>query len=222
MAKISKKDFIEIEYTGRIKEDNSIFDTTDGKVAKENNIGAREEFGPVIVCVGENQVLKGLDTSLEGKEAGAEYNVIIHPENAFGSKNPKLIQMVPASKFIQQKIRPMPGLQLNIDGVVGTVKTVGGGRTLVDFNHPLAGKELSYKVKINKKVTDPKEQLLGYLRLVLGMKDLEAEIKEKKAKVILKMEIPKEAQEQINSKITNLISDIGEVEFTVNKKNQIV
>src|SRR3989338_8055971 len=161
MAKISKKDFIEIEYTGRIKEDNSIFDTTDRKVAKENNMKSREEFGPVIVCVGENQVLKGLDISLEGKEAGAEYDVAINPKDAFGSKNPKLIQMIPTSKFIQQKIQPMPGLQLNIDGIVGTVKTVGGGRALIDFNHPLAGKELSYKVKINKKVTDPKEQLVG-------------------------------------------------------------
>ena len=220
MAKISKKDFIEIEYTGRIKEDNSIFDTTDRKVAKENNMKSREEFGPVIVCVGENQVLKGLDISLEGKEAGAEYDVAINPKDAFGSKNPKLIQMIPTSKFIQQKIQPMPGLQLNIDGIVGTVKTVGGGRALIDFNHPLAGKELSYKVKINKKVTDPKEQLVGYLRLVLGMKDLEAEINEKKAKVTLKTEIPKEVQEEISNKLTVLISGIDKVEFAVNQKNK--
>lgn len=217
MAKISKKDFVEIEYTGMIKEDNTIFDTTDKKVANENNINSNGQFGPVIVCVGENQVLKGLDISLDGKEIGSEYNVTIRPEDAFGNKNAKLIRMIPASRFIQQKIQPMPGLQLNIDGVLGTIKTVGGGRTLVDFNHPLAGKELSYQVKINRKVIDSKEQLVGYLRLLLGVKDVEAEVSGNKAKVTLKMEIPKEAQDEINSKITNLIANISKVEFTVVK-----
>ena len=222
MTKISKKDFVEIEYTGRIKENNKVFDTTDEKVAKENALEAHTEFGPVIVCVGENQVLKGVDNSLEGREVGAEYILDIKPENAFGAKNGKLIQMIPASKFLQQKIQPMPGMQLNIDGILGTIKTVGGGRTLVDFNHPLAGKELSYKVKINRKIDDKKEQLVGYLKLVLAAKDLEAEIEDNKAKITLKMEIPKEAQEELKIKLKEIISDIKDIEFTIAeaKKNK--
>ena len=218
MTKISKKDFIEIEYTGRIKDDNAAFDTTDKKVAKENNIDSEREFGPLIVCVGENQVLKGLDQSLEGKEVGSEYSTVILPENAFGAKNPKLIQMIPTSKFIKQKIQPIPGLQLNIDGVLGTIKTVGGGRTLVDFNHPLAGKELSYKVKINRKVTNAGEQLTGYLQLLLGVKHLQIEMSENKAKVTLKMEIPKEVQGELNNKIASLIPDVSQVEFAKKTK----
>ena len=217
MIKVSKKDFIEIEYTGRIKENNAVFDTTDKQVAKENALEAHAEFGPVIVCVGENQVLKGVDNSLEGREVGAEYILDVKPENAFGAKNAKLIQMIPANKFLQQKIQPMPGMQLNIDGILGTIKTVGGGRTLVDFNHPLAGKELSYKVKINRKIDDKKEQLVGYLKLVLATKDLEAEINDNKAKITLKIEIPKEAQEELKSKLKELISGINDIEFTVSK-----
>lgn len=220
MTKISKKDFVEIEYTGMVKEDNSIFDTTSNEIAKKNDLDMREEFGPVIVCVGESLVLKGLDTSLEGKEVGAEYGIEIKPEDAFGSKNAKLIQMIPTSKFIQQKIQPMPGMQLNIDGVLGTVKTVGGGRSLVDFNHPLAGKELFYKVKVNKKITDAKEQLTGYLKLVLGTKDFGVEINGQKAKITLKSEIPKEAQEELSSKITSLISEIKEIEFVASKEQK--
>ncbi len=174
-ATIKKHDFVEIEYTGKLKDENIIFDTTDEKVAKENKLHGHD-YGPIIICVGEEQLLKGLDKNLEGKETGKEYDFDIKPEDAFGKKNAKLIQLIPTNKFKQQKIQPMPGMQLNIDGVVGTVKTVSGGRTLVDFNHPLAGKELSYKIKINKKITDDKEKLSGYLKLSLGAKDFKVEI----------------------------------------------
>ncbi|GAG16317.1 unnamed protein product, partial [marine sediment metagenome] len=184
MEPIKKKDFVEIEYTGKLKEENIIFDTTDEKIAKENKLH-NHDYGPVTICVGEEQLLKGLDKNIEGKETGKEYDFDINPEDAFGKKNAKLIQLIPTNKFKQQKIQPMPGMQLNIDGVVGTVKTVSGGRTLVDFNHPLSGKELSYKIKINKKITDDKEKLSSYLKLSLGTKDFEAEIINGNAKISL-------------------------------------
>ncbi len=49
--KLKIKDFVEIEYTGTVKEDNIIFDTTDEKVAKENNFYSKDvSYGPIIVC----------------------------------------------------------------------------------------------------------------------------------------------------------------------------
>ncbi len=219
METVKKKDFIEIEYTGKIKEDNVIFDTTDEKIAKENNLHGHD-FSPAIICVGEEQVLKGIDKSLEGKDVGKEYEFDISPEDAFGKKNAKLIQLIPTAKFKQQSIQPMPGMQLNIDGMVGTVKTVSGGRTLVDFNHPLAGKELSYKVRINKKITDDKEKLSGYIKLALGTKDFEVTVENGNAKITLKNEVPKEIQEELTEKITELIHEIKKAEFAVNNNNK--
>ena len=224
MTIVSKKDFIEIEYTGKLKEENVIFDTTDEKVAKENKLESRTDYGPVVVCVGEEQLLKGLDKNIEGKEIGKEYDIDIKPEDAFGNKNAKLIQLIPTSKFKKQNIQPMPGMQLNIDGVVGTIKTVSGGRILVDFNHPLAGKELLYTVKINKKIIDDQEKLRGYLKLSLGNKDFEAEITKDtgtkdvansvgNAKISLKEEIPKEVEERLSKKIIELIPNIKKIKF---------
>lgn len=218
MEPIKKRDFVEIEYTGKLKEENVIFDTTDEKIAKENKLH-NHDYGPVTICVGEEQLLKGLDKNIEGKEIGKEYSFEIKPEDAFGKKDAKLIQMIPISKFKQQKIQPMPGMQLNIDGVVGTVKIASGGRTLVDFNHPLAGKELSYKIKINKKITDDKEKLSSYLKLSIG-KNFEAEIINNNAKIILKNEIPKEIKERLSKKITELIPDIKKVEFTIGEDSK--
>src|SRR3989338_8473942 len=122
MTIVSKKDFVEVEYTGKLNEECITFDTTDEKIAKEHNLSSHNNYGPVIICIGEQQILKGIDKHLEGKEAGKEYDVGIKPEDGFGNKNAKLIQLIPTNKFRQQKIQPIPGMQVNIDGIVGTVK----------------------------------------------------------------------------------------------------
>jgi len=214
MVNILKKDFIEIEYTGSIKEDNSIFDTTDEKVAKDNHVHGHD-FSPKIICIGEGHVLKGLDENLVGKEIGKEYDIEISPKNGFGMKNPKLIQLIPTNKFKQQKIHPQPGLQINIDGMMGLIKTVSGGRTMVDFNHPLAGKELKYKVKTNRKIEDDKEKLSGYIKLMLGINDFKADINEGQATIRYKKEIPEQMQQELEKKIKELIPEIKKVKYII-------
>ena len=220
MSTIKKHDLIELEYTGKTKEENIIFDTTDKDIAKENDLHTHQDFGPVVVCVGEQQVLPGLDKNLEGKETGKEYDFDIKPEDAFGKKDAKLIQLVPTSKFKKQNIHPQPGLQLNLDGMIGTIKTVSGGRTLVDFNHPLAGRELSYDVKINKMVNDDKEKVKAYLKLTFGIKDCEVKIEEGNAKIEIKTELNEKVKEEINKKITELIQTIKKTEFVIKKEEK--
>jgi FKBP-type peptidyl-prolyl cis-trans isomerase 2 len=215
-VKLKTKDFVEIEYTGRIKEDNLIFDTTDEKLAKENNLyNENMSYGPVIICLGEGQILKGLEEELIDKETEKEYTIELTPEKGFGKKDPKLIQLIPTSKFSQQNIRPIPGLQLNIDGLLGIVKIVSGGRTLVDFNHPLAGRDIKYDVKINRIIGDDKEKVKAYVKISLNLEDLDVKIENNTAKISFKKELPKEISERLSKKITELIPAIKKVEFTV-------
>ncbi len=213
---MKKGDFIELEYTGKVKDMDLVFDTTSEKEAKENNIhDARASYGPVIICIGQNHVIKGLDEQLEGKELGRKYKIELSPEQGFGKKNAKLIQLVATSKFIKQEINPMPGLQVNIDGMMGMIRTVSGGRTLVDFNHPLAGKELIYDFKVNKIVEDDEEKLNALLNLQLNLKDIKAEIKEGNASVRLniKQNLPKPIEEKLTEHIKELIPSIKNIEF---------
>ena len=157
MTIIKEHDFVEIEYTGRIKEDGAVFDTTEENVAKENGLYDKKgNYSPIVICVGKNKILKALEEQIIGKETGNKYTFEIKRENAFGKKDAKLIRLIPTNKFRQQNIQPLPGLQLNIDGVFGVIKTVSGGRCLVDFNHPLAGKDIVYTVNLNKVVKDTK------------------------------------------------------------------
>ncbi|MBW2982553.1 peptidylprolyl isomerase [Candidatus Woesearchaeota archaeon] len=215
MPTIKKKDFVEVEYTGMTKEDNIVFDTTDEETAKKNNIhAAKIQYGPIVVCIGEGQILKGLEDGLEGKETGKEYTVELTAENAFGKKDVKLIRMIPVSAFRKQSIDPQPGLEVNVDGVLGLIRRVGGGRCLVDFNHPLSGKDIIYKIKANKIVTDDKEKIKSYLRIVLGLK-VEAELKENIAEVKIEKEIPKEIKENISKKLIELVPSVKKLNFVI-------
>ena len=216
MAVVKKHDFVEIEYTGRIKEDNTIFDTTEENVAKENGIYDKNaDYSPSVVCIGENHILKGLEEQMIGKEAGKEYTFEIIADNAFGRKDAKLIQLIPTNKFRQQNIQPMPGLQLNIDGMFGIIKTVSGGRCLVDFNHPLAGKDLVYKVKINRIVDDDKEKLNSLLKIHLHVKDAEIEMKENSVDIKSNHSIPNQAQEEFRNIVNRVVPSIKKVDFTI-------
>ena len=186
MAKIKKQDFIEIEYTGKLKEEGMVFDTSDEKVAKEGSIfNAKHSYGAIKIMVGGSQVLPGLDRFIEGKEPG-EYKVVIDPTEGFGKKNAKLLRLVPKSIFIKQQINPMPGLPVNIDGADGVIKTVSGGRCIVDFNHPLAGKELEYDLKIIRIITDEKEKVSAILELQLKKEEFSLELVSGKVTIILK------------------------------------
>ena len=216
MSIVKKHDFVEIAYTGRIKEDGTIFDTTEEKIARENGLYDKNaDYSPAVICVGENNMLKALEEQIIGKETGNEYTFEISSGNAFGKKDGKLIQLIPTSKFRQQNIQPIPGLQLNIDGVFGVVKTVSGGRCLVDFNHPLAGKDLVYNIKINRIVEHDKEKLQSLLKMHLHAKDAEIEMKESSAYINLKKSVPRQAQDELKKIAERAVPGIKNINFTI-------
>ncbi|MCF7866193.1 peptidylprolyl isomerase [Candidatus Woesearchaeota archaeon] len=211
---IKKGDFIQLDYTGKIQETNTVFDTTILKTAEDaglihkhgpnDNHDHSDQYSPVTICVGEKQLLPGLDEQVEGKEIG-KYNIKVPTEKAFGKKNPKLLKIMPIKLFKEQNIKPYVGLQLNIDGQMGTVRSITGGRTIVDFNHPLTSKDLEYDIEIKKIVTDKKEQVQAILKLT-GIPIRDLEIKDKKAIIKMNMELPPQMVEQLNNEIKRLTS----------------
>lgn len=208
---IKKGDFVELEYTGSITETNEVFDTTKEAVAKEHNIfEEKQTYKPAIICVGEQQLLKGIDEQLVSKTVGT-HTFELKPEQAFGRKSAKLIQLISTNKFKAQGIAPVPGLQMNIDGTLGTVKTVSGGRTIVDFNHPLSGKDLSYTVEVKRLVDDPKEQIHSYLEQ-MHLNDFSVAVENEKASISVKQDIPKEIQQKLTEKLKKLVK-IKDIEF---------
>ncbi len=170
-----KNDFIEIQFTGKIK-DGEVFDSNVPEELKKLNPNQNAE--PFIFCLGQDMFLKGIENFLIGKEVG-EYNIELNPENAFGLRDPSLIQMIPMKVFIEHKINPIPGTVLNFDNRIGKVLTVSGGRTMVDFNNPLAGKEVIYHVKILRKVEDLNEKIKSLI-IFLFRRNFKFEVQDKK------------------------------------------
>ncbi|MDD4878297.1 MAG: peptidylprolyl isomerase [Candidatus Nanoarchaeia archaeon] len=210
---LKKGDFAEIVFTGRIKESGKAFDTNDKESAKKEGLfSENSRYDPIAVCIGEGDVVKGLDEALEGKEAGKEFKVEVPAEKAFGKKDAKMYKLVPASVF-KGEMQPVPGMPVNFNnGMNGTVKTVSGGRILVDFNHPLAGQDLIYDCKIIKHITDDAEKLKGFLKYYLGAEP-SVEVKEGKAVITAKPEVPEPIQKALIDKAKSRIPGLKEIVF---------
>ncbi|MBI5391491.1 FKBP-type peptidyl-prolyl cis-trans isomerase [Candidatus Woesearchaeota archaeon] len=210
MAVVKKGDFIEMEYTGRIKDSGKVFDVTNEEVAKKEGLYTDHAvFGPRIVCLGESQLIQGLDKSLIGREIGKSYVLEINPEEAFGRKDPGLLKVIQTSILLKQNINPFPGLQINASGMLGAIRSVTAGRTTVDFNHPLAGRVLMYEVILKRKLEDMQEQVEGLIRNSLDVRKTEYNLKkeDKRFTIILKkeMKLPASMKEAFIKKANMLI-----------------
>lgn len=201
---IQTGDFVELDYTGKVKDSGIVFDTTIEEVAKKNNMSDKHKYEPVIIVVGEKHIVKGLDDFLEGKDPG-KYSVDLKDIDAFGKKSAKLLMMVPLKRFKEQNIQPFPGLEINIDGAYGQVKTVSGGRIIVDFNHPLASQDIVYEIDIKKIIIDKAEKINALAKLS-GISLKKVTVNEEKADVEYENEIPDELKKMFSSEVERLIN----------------
>jgi len=206
----NKNDFIEIEFTG--KANGEIFDTTNKQEAKKINLQA--DVKPIIVSVGNQMLLKGFDELLEGKEIGKKYLIKLEPEKAFGKRNPQLIKTIPMKVFKEKNMNPVPGMTLQMDNYIVKILSVSGGRIIVDFNNPLAGKGVEYAFKILRKIDDIKEKI-NALQDFFFKQRFNFELKDKK--VIFSDEKIKPVIQMFKQKFKDIIGQEFEVEIKDNK-----
>ena len=139
-ALIKNGDTVSVEYTG-------MFD--DGKVFDTNIHG--DHAHPLEFTVGNKMVIQGFDNAVVGMKKNEEKTFKIMAKEAYGERNPQLIQTIPkpANFPAQAKegmiigIGPSPDRQMPALIVKITDKEV-----TLDLNHPLAGKNLTFKIKI--------------------------------------------------------------------------
>ncbi|MCH8945735.1 MAG: peptidylprolyl isomerase [Nanoarchaeota archaeon] len=170
-----KKDFIEIEFTARVK-NGDIFDSNIKQDLKKADLDIEPK--PFIFSLGEGMFLKGIEDFLTGKDVG-KYEIELPPEKAFGARDGKLIKIVPSNVFKQRKLAPFPGAMFNFDGRMAKVLSVSGGRITVDFNNPVAGKTVIYNINVLRKVNDINEKTKAFIDF-LFRKDFKFKIDNKK------------------------------------------
>ena len=114
-------------------------------------VDTSRERDPMTYFHGANQIVRGLEKALEGRDAGDQFQVSVPPADAYGERNTENIQRISAKHFKNpRKFKPGQVLVLKTrEGPVQvTVVKVGRFNIDVDANHPLAGQTLNFDVEV--------------------------------------------------------------------------
>jgi FKBP-type peptidyl-prolyl cis-trans isomerase SlyD len=130
---------VSLDYSLSLEDDNNVVDSSEG--------GEPLEF-----IQGEGQIITGLEAHLYGMSVGEEKDVVVGPTEAYGDVDPEAFQQIALDNFPQDMVVE-PGMALQLQDDRGNhfqayVAEVSPEGVLLDFNHPLAGRTLHFKVKI--------------------------------------------------------------------------
>ena len=130
---------VSMDYTLRL-DDGQVVDTSEGRE-------------PLAFVQGQNQIIPGLENALYGMAVGEEKTVDVAPKDGYGEINPDAYQDVPPSAFPSEMTLTV-GESLNLQHqstgqiVQAHISKIEPGNVRLDFNHPLAGENLHFHVKI--------------------------------------------------------------------------
>jgi len=153
MSKINRMSQVTLYYQlGLADEENTILeDCFDGD--------------PVTIQLGVEEMAEGLELSLLNLEAGEEQTIEIGPELGFGYSDETMFHSLPRTEFSpEQELEPGLIIEFNTPNdemVPGTIIEFDDKEVKVDFNHPLAGRTLRYRVKIVEVVNVDDEGVLN-------------------------------------------------------------
>ena len=151
--------FLLVDLTAKVQETGEIIDTTNESVAKEAKIFSESEaYVPRLLIVGSDDVPKPLMEALKKAEVGAAQEVVVSPEQGYGLRDPSKVRVLPLRKFSDVKDLDVDS-RVEVDGKLGTVKSITSGRVSVDFNPPLAGRTVVYDVKVMSIVEGEPDQI---------------------------------------------------------------
>lgn len=117
-------------------------------------IDSNFEREPATFTVGDGNLLQGFEQALFGLRAGDRKTLLIKPEQGFGQRNPNNIQEIPRHQF-DEGLELSEGLVLSFADaqnteLPGVVREFNDQIVTVDFNHPLAGRDIEFEVAILK------------------------------------------------------------------------
>ena len=212
---INDNDFVLINFIGRVASSNKIFDLTYKDVAEKEGIhGEGFSFSPLLVIPSSNYVLLVISKSVVGKNVGDKYDLDVKAKDGFGEFNPKLIKTLGLSSFTHQGINPSAGDVVMLDNTVATVLSVSGGRVMVSFNHPLAGKDLKYSIEIVKTISDNKEKCAAIFEHYAGKQPESVNIEGDVVKISHKEKLKQYVMDAVTADVNKYVSKDFKVEIT--------
>jgi len=138
MSEVKKNDTVKVHYTGKLK-DGKVFDTSEGK-------------DPLEFVVGEGRLIKDFEEAVIGLKQDESKTITIEAANAYGPKRKDLVFKVENDK-LPKDITPAVGMKLVSEDPDGrknvvTITEIADDHILIDTNHPLAGEDLTFEIKV--------------------------------------------------------------------------
>lgn len=145
-AFVKRGDVVSVDYVGTL-EDGSVFDTNVEIEAVKGGLALRDSYEPLSFTVGGGQMIAGFDNAVIGMKINETKTITLPPEQAYGQQDSSRVIAVPLSN-IQSDGRNVTigGFVYTPSGARGKISGINGTDALIDFNHPLAGKTLIFKI----------------------------------------------------------------------------
>jgi peptidylprolyl isomerase len=135
MAVTKEGDRVQIHYTGRL-EDGTVFDSSQGR-------------DPLEFTAGGDEVIRGVDQAVLGMKQGESKTVEVSPEEGYGDRKDGLEQRVPRN-ILPEGVNTGDRLQAKVGekAIMVWVMELGDEFAVLDANHPLAGRNLSFDIEL--------------------------------------------------------------------------
>jgi peptidylprolyl isomerase len=139
MSKVENGQIVKIHYAGKF-DDNTEFDNS------------RSRGEALTFQVGSGQLISGFDEAIIGMAIGEVKSIKLTPSEAYGEPKPELVHTVLQSAFPQD-------FEFQVDGkvqghnelgqdVVARIDSFDSDSVVLDFNHPMAGKNLNFEIEL--------------------------------------------------------------------------
>ncbi len=138
MPKVKEGDTVKVHYTGKL-ESGEVFDSSEGRE-------------PLEFTLGQGQLIPGFEKAVTELDKGESTTVDIPSKEAYGEVREDLIITVPKDQ-LPEDVEPQVGMQLQVNQPDGQpipvrITDVGEENLTLDANHPLAGKDLTFKIEL--------------------------------------------------------------------------
>jgi len=124
------------------------YEVRDGDKLVDGNVGG----APLVFMFGKGQIIPGLEKGIKDMTIGEKGDILVKATDAYGEYNAQAKQEVPKEQFAGIELEV--GMTLYGQGEDGgtvqvVVNEIGTENIIIDFNHPLAGKDLMFSVTLN-------------------------------------------------------------------------
>ncbi len=176
-------DFVKVDYSLWRMADNELMRTTEKSLAQDKGIYREDvRYEPQLIVIGKDNALKALWDAIKTMDVGQSKKLELDPKDAFGERDSSLVRIMPIADFRKRDIDPQPGMQIDIDGAIATVKSVNSGRVMVDANNPLAGEKVKYELKVVAKLEKDEDRIKAIAE-TYALEPTTIEVKEAAARV---------------------------------------